>query len=303
MSAIINFDSQINDYVQNGFSYYGTSNYKNINPTEDLINLFTLKEKVIAALPRRVEISTELVNQLNNQYASFSPIVNYLKLLFLNGGELNQHQSKQVLNYKTPDHLIFDWKIYHLHLNDKKTKHNYFVDRTDELLFVYIDNEQALFLGIFTHKPKTNFSNISLLEIIDNNWKSILPYRTDIGQLSVNFTDEERLSLRENNINVGTLQVNGKYISQPNFGQVSSGKSAAAAMLALKTMRWLNANLKAINKNVAIANTFFKQSHNIKDDINFNLVFSLHGPCIVDKNTNTVLVKWNDFYKTSINNG
>ncbi|MDI9365961.1 MAG: hypothetical protein QM541_13475 [Flavobacterium sp.] len=129
-----------------------------------------------------------------------------------------------------------------------------------------------------------------------------MPYRTDIGQLSVNFTDEERLSLRENNINVGTLQVNGKYISQPNFGQVSSGKSAAA-MLALKTMRWLNANLKAINKNVAIANTFFKQSHNIKDDINFNLVFSLHGPCIVDKNTNTVLVKWNDFYKTSINNG
>jgi len=180
---------------------------------------------------------------------------------------------------------------------------------------INLKNGHEKFVLKSTLEPKTLFDEleIQLLELLIKNTESGKTTTTD-EQNKVLGLSKKNSEIQKKQRSDIILSINKKiaFITKneepiiqkrrTDFGQVSSGKSAVAVMLALKTMRWLNANLKAINKNVAIANTFFKQSHNLKDDINFNLVFSLQGPCIVDKNTNTVLVKWNNFYKTSINN-
>ncbi|MEO8174285.1 MAG: hypothetical protein ABI581_14420, partial [Sediminibacterium sp.] len=224
---MVDFTMNINRYIIDQFKAIGIKNYKLKSLREDLVNVSILQEKMIRQSPRKVEFSKELEKHLD-QNQGLKGMVNYLRLLLTNGTDVNCHQSKEVFNHHTPDPLVHHWKIYHLHLADARTKHRYFKDRTNELLFIYIDDSQALFLNIFNHKPRENFADIKLLEILDNNWPEILTVCNDIVGLSYELNNAERFNMRKHNFNEGIVNVNNKFVFTPNPGVASNGTTISA---------------------------------------------------------------------------
>jgi hypothetical protein len=216
------------------------------------------------------------------------------------GADVNPHQSKQVLNHHAPDDLVFDWKIYHLHLSTTRTVGKYFVDRTKELLFIYLDQERAIFLDIFEHKP-TDFSKIQLLEILDKTDSKILMVANEIVGLSHELTDEERLKLRKGNVNEGILKVNDKFVFSPNMGRVSNGQSLDSVMKAMALLNWAKQNMDNINKDLAGASAYFNTRFGLKGNIAFGLEVTNAGPAIIDRNSRQRLIKWQVVYKPGSN--
>jgi hypothetical protein len=294
---MINFNDDLKCYVQKEFKYFGID-YGPVETTKDLINLFTLHEKVIFPVSREVVYAEKLRAQLIDNPRGAS-VVEHLRSLFTKGKDVNPHQSKEVLNHHTPDDLVFDWKIYHLHLSTTKTKHKYFVDRTKELLFAYVDRKRTIFLGIFEHNPPTHFSTIELLEILDKTDSDILTEANGVVGISHELSDEERLALRKGKVNEGIVKVNDKFVFPPNLGKVTSGNSLASVKQATDLLNWVNRNTARINKDVARASADFKARFGIEKDISFALEFTPCGPVIIDRNSGQVLIPWLEMYADS----
>jgi hypothetical protein len=290
----ISLDEDIYKYLESWYTHWELPVPKRSILKDDLINLFTIQVKYIHQLKREVFISKELEEFLQTN-KKLIPEVNHLRLLFLNGRNVNEHQSSELFNHHVPDGLVFDWKIYHLHLSTQKSSDPKFNDRTDELLFVYVDDTKALFLGIANHKPFEIFANKTWLEIIDSNWDNVLTYANGVFGLSHNLNEKERLTVRKVGVNEGIVEVNGKFVFSPNLGVVSSGHSSAAVGKMLGLMRFVNQNLDEINLDQDAANSYFKKAHGLVKDVSYKLSFD-PAPKIIDGNTNKVLIQWGQKY-------
>ncbi len=290
----INFDSELRAYIQNWYNYFGIVN-KHASIKTSLENLSTLRGKYILPVPRKVDFANELVEQLMER-PMLEKSVKYLEKLFTEGKNVNRHQSKYVLNHYVPDHLVYDWKIYHLHLSehtDKSRKH--LNKRTDDMLFTYIEQDRVLFLGIFKHKPDSNFSNVRLLEILDNNWKGVLQEADKVVGVSYEINCEERFDLRKSSINSIIIKVNNKYVFAPGLGVTSGNQPINALLRVNELLDWIEQNLQEINKDVDLAKKFFIARHKLLSEIEFHLQFKA-SPAIIDAHTGTLLIKYGERY-------
>lgn len=289
----MNFQQDISDYIKGEFSYFNIEYSPSTDIDKDLLKLFTIQKKFIFQLPRVIEISKELQIKLDGGHKHEKEIIR-LRSKLEKGEDVNPHQSKNLFNYHVHDDLVYDWKIYHLHLSSVKGDTEYFTKRTKEVLFVYLTNEKALFLDILKHPPHDVFADKLLLEIIDNNWEGILLEVNGVVGLSHNLNQQERFKLRKHNINEGVVEVNGKFIFSPGLGQVSSGHSVEEVMKLNQLHRWLKQNEDAIKKNKNIIDEMFTKRHNLKAKPQYKIVFTGQGPQIWDNISQKVLVKYNE---------
>lgn len=289
----MDFKNDIINYLKSEFEYLGVNYSQSKDINNDLLNLFTLQRKIIFPIPRKVEISKELKSKVNSSYKHSEEIIRLKRLLEI-GQNVNNHQSKNLFNYKVHDRLVYDWKIYHLHLSLEKKPSEYFTKRTKEVLFVYVSEDKALLIETYKHPPHDVFANKTLLEVLDRNWPDILLHATpDVIGLSHNPTQQERLKLRKHNLNEGMIEVNGKIVFAPGLGQTTSGHSVDEVNKLLYFKRWLKRNEKIIENNQDAVDKIFMKQYSLTDRPNYQIVFTKEGPQIWDSNSLICLVKYN----------
>ncbi|PBJ11516.1 hypothetical protein [Flavobacterium sp. ACN6] len=289
----MNFTEDISNYILAEFSYLAIEHKLSENIDDDLLKLFTLQRKIIYPYRRTVDISKELQDKINNNYQHSQEILQ-LKKMIGNGIDVNAHQSKNLLNYHVHDKLVYDWNIYHLHLSFEKLPNQYFTKRTKLVLFVYIDKNRVLFLDTAKHPPHETFADKKLLEIIDNNWNNVLQEIAGVINLTSDLSSKERFDLRKHNINEGIINVNGKMIHSPGFGQASSGHAISEVKKLIDFNRWYKKNEKEIKSYPEQVNNLFMKEYNLSKKPFFKIVFTTDGPQIWDLNTNKCLIKYQE---------
>lgn len=146
-----------------------------------------------------------------------------------NGASLSKYMSKRKKRNNFSDSLVLDWGIHHLHLGSQQYSQerngaSAFVERSDNLLFVYPHDDTLYFITVMPHK---NFSNAELISIIDANWPEISPIRRDTLLTGSELTAVNIKTLRKKGINY-CLSIDGGYIMNPGGGIMANGASTAA---------------------------------------------------------------------------
>ncbi len=289
----MNFDEDIKQYIKAGFDWFGIDYTLSGNLDSDLLNLFTVQKKFVYPSLREVRISRELTRKIDNE-CNHHLEIRHLVNLFKNGKDVNPFQSRSLFKYEVPDLLVYHWNIYYFHLSTNSPEGSYFNDRTKQVLFVYLDEKQALFLDVDKHPPHDVFADKRFLEIIDKNWNGVLVEAKNVVGLSNNLNRSERFRIRKKEIYEGVFEVNGKYVYAPGSGSATSKHSAEVSDKLIAFNRWLNSNTKAINSNRQSIDEFFIRKHGLKGKIEYELIFTQDGPQIWDRLSNTCLIKYRE---------
>lgn len=180
-----------------------------------IIQYLNFVNKIIEQKPRRVAINKEFKNPFK-----FNRIINEIKLKLEQGQNVNLYLSKKINDASYNDKMLNYYKIYHFHLGDGIEKG--FRKRSKELLYVFIDEEDACILGIFNHGQ---WGMEFFLKIIDNNWPYKLDNTTMKGISSVSNIEQKDIENSMNNNQVYMQQVRNRVCLPPGLGVMSSGDS------------------------------------------------------------------------------
>lgn len=139
-----------------------------------------------------------------------------------NNIDLSSKLSTLSINSKIQDKMLNFFNIYHFHLGDipHKTRPS-FVERTEDLLFVYFHKKKAYILGVFPHPKEWLADNWA--KIIYNNWPDLFSTFELKGFSNDNkHSNKDTIKLRKSGINT-TINMNGKSYIPLNFGVTTSG--------------------------------------------------------------------------------
>lgn len=186
---------------------------------------------------REVHISKELYVRINNKEfpERICKAINCIKHDLQNGIDVSPRLSKgsRKIGEKYDDTLLSEFSIYHFHLSNIKEANGKSYERTNELLFVYIpifDNKDAYFLNVVdSHADNKVFADIGLLQLIKNNWPSLLNRYTfqdikDSRTMPIS-TNEQYQNLRKMRVNSLITLEDKTEVMKPGFGIMSNGKS------------------------------------------------------------------------------
>lgn len=237
----MNFCSDMVQIMRDEMSEMGFKT-KNVSDEHELMMYyFTINKRLVKKIPRTVHESQGLVitPSRKNGY-------NLLKEKFQKGESIIPHLSKQILGYKFPDKMLFDWDINHFHLGTT-IKADGFVDQHDEIVYAIVTDRDVYVIDILEHE---HWDDISLLERVLANWPELLATFRVEGTPEVAFSQEDYRHLRDTNINVILTLSDGHGYLGRGFGMTSAGTSADAVMQAnrmihdLQAMeRWCNEQL------------------------------------------------------------
>lgn len=237
----MNFCSDMVQIMRDEMSEMGFKT-KNVTDVHELMMYyFTINKRLIRKTPRTVHESQGLVIPPSRQDG-----YNLLKERFQKGESIIPHLSKQILGYKFPDKMLFDWDINHFHLGTT-IKADGFVDQHDEIVYAIVTDSDVYVIDILEHE---HWDDISLLEKVLANWPALLLTFRVNGTPEVAFSQEDFKHLRDMNINVMLTLSDGHGYLGRGFGMTSAGTSADAVMQAnrmihdLQTMeRWCKEQL------------------------------------------------------------
>lgn len=173
-----------------------------------------------------------------NYRANLDAIVTKIKA----GNDLTPHLSRAVkvahepnggaakLNRrKDRDLLGADWGLHHLHLSTV-IEADGFVERRGrtDLLFAAFTASDAYLIGLYPHG---SWALKELLEIVVHNWPDAgLMLKCDfVLGLEREWTDDERLELREAGIAQPMIEIDGKVWAAAALGQSAAGTPSRAA--------------------------------------------------------------------------
>lgn len=274
-----------NDFLKIVKQKFISENYDISRIADDniLIEYYTIQLKKIPVKTRNVKKSAEFKcpdNLLDG--------LNLLESKILNGDSLIPHQSKNLLQLKKKDEMLYDWNIHHFHLGTKLENNN-FIKRTGLLLYAYVDVDNIYFLQILDHG---NWAKKDLIKIIHDNWPEVIEHLkiNKNGEkfiTSYNPTDLERPNLRKANMN-SFIEIDeyNVYLS-PGGGFTGSGHSIIASLKLLDDRTFLQKleddiknNPKSILKQIFSTMNFVKNN-----DLHFELIFE-NGFQLRERNNN-----------------
>ncbi|SMO54078.1 hypothetical protein SAMN06265171_102422 [Chryseobacterium rhizoplanae] len=214
-----------------------------------LVRYFNFRLKYIDQVPRKIMISKELLESLEN-----NKNLNILSLLHIfnrteRGLDLNPFQSKQSFNSNVHDRLFNDWGIHHLHISHKKNLENeFFNKRTGPLLFVRFTDDTAYFIDVKSHHDKDVWSTKDFIRILKNNWPQSIE-RFEAGfRIYPDLDDSDIGTLRKNGYLFG-INVDEKSYILLGHGQATSGDNLMATRLAGNIWRWVGQNISLVQNN------------------------------------------------------
>ncbi|RPI13216.1 MAG: hypothetical protein EHM58_18875 [Ignavibacteriae bacterium] len=252
---------------------------------ETAIDFQNTRLKMIESRKRDVIKSDTFIQKF--QGFSDNLIIDDIEREFQNGNDVNPHLSRQAIKPDYDDMLLNDWGIHHMHIsNTRKNPNQYFYDRSDQLLFIKVLEENIYFVEIRSHNENLVFCRNELIEIINKNWpKLINTYQLNCVSLEKDFTEEERSIFRKAGVTIPT-EINDKFYFSPGGGYATSGKNIPcvdAADSLVKNLRDIESNIKAKEKNFMILISG-KVQKTIKD-LSIELVFNDPNYLVIEKNT------------------
>jgi hypothetical protein len=149
----------------------------------------------------------------------------------LAGDDLLPFLSTRLRRARAADHLLYDWGIYHLHLdipNDERPAPEGFGWRTDELLFALVSEQTLYFVDVKDHD---SFEDQALLETVLQSWPDLLdPYRVraELHGGACGMTAAERKRAREAGLTM-LIRLSNGVLYRAMGGGVRSDRSGSAA--------------------------------------------------------------------------
>lgn len=163
----MDFQNDIVTVVKTLLDSYGVK-YDNCRNNREVVERWVNVElKLIRPKPRCWIESSKIRKSL--WFQRYKDVIERIKTEVQQGEDLNKYLSTSIFTPDYQDLLFYDWGIYHFHLG-KKLSGQFFVERTDHLLFLMIDNETILLIDIRPHKENYVFYQKEFLEIAVSEW-------------------------------------------------------------------------------------------------------------------------------------
>mgnify|MGYP007031466453 CR=1 FL=1 len=189
------------------------------NPNDGAMDYYRLIHRLIENKPRNILKSKEF----------FCPqeYENALKLIertIKNGDNLHPFMTRNLKKLQYEDLLLSDWGIYHLHLSEKVDSKDGFMQRSDKLLMVRIDEENVYFITTVDHDQKNVWSLKRYIEIIKANWpQTIEQHRMKEVHLIEKMSDEDYALCRRGNATTFIELDDGSCYGMIGGGYMSDG--------------------------------------------------------------------------------
>ncbi len=217
-----------------------------------LISYGTWRSRLLPAQSRRCHLSAELTQ--SRKAAEHKDALDAIIAKIESENDLTPHLSRAVQVGHEPtaasaelkrrrdrDLMIADWRIHHLHLSTT-VEAGGFVERGGDLLFATFTPGGAYLIGIYPHG---SWALKELLEVVVRNWpdQGIMLRLDFVTGLAREFTDDERLELRQAGIAQPFIEIDGRVYACTALGQTSAGtptgatRTSNAAMHALDQWR------------------------------------------------------------------
>lgn len=296
MSNEIDFEADIINEIQKNIKNTDAKISINKRWDEQLLDYLTLLKKLIHPKKRRVLYSPELSRRLTN-HPKKNEIL-HLEQLIKSGENINCFQSKRLFQANFHDHLAYDWNIYHLHLSTQIDLKTGFVKQVPQLLFLYISNDQALFLETDNHSPGA-FADVKWLEILDDSFPEILePYRdTHIGDLNPKLNAVDRQMLWDKGYSIPFTEIRGKVYYNPGLGRSTSGHNTLVIQKVGNIQSWLWQVQNQFRKNFDKICIFLKVD---PQSVHFRLKIERNGLVITESQYGEIVLAFNNIVDESV---
>lgn len=186
---------------------------------------FNVLFREISAQPRKVHVSKKLLSSLptGDLRIAFDTIISNAK----SGSLLNKYLSTELLNPSYKDALLYDWCIHHLHLGTKPDLGDpRFIERTNELLYVRVEDEDFYCIDILDHNPIDGFANQGMVQIVHDNWPHLINrFALNAAKVSPNLTNEEIYKVRAVGATACVTVADGTIYIPSGGGYASDGSS------------------------------------------------------------------------------
>lgn len=247
--------------------------------------------KFIPVGPREVKFSSK-VKGIKAHHPE-RKVINLLADKFRNGENINPFLSKGLLCAYDEDQLHATWRMFHLHVSAKKTKHHYFMDRSDKLLMVFIHEDKAYFLDVRLHKEMDEENGINvvwsrqeLLDILAIEFPDVISYYKLNGILppQERLTDTQLETLKRKGVN--PVFSSGDTVIFPMGGGIASdGSSAEVTMHSDQIRRMIHDWEKHLSESQDALIKDFEKHGLIVKDFSFRLSHEEGGLFVYDENT------------------
>ncbi len=233
-----NFESDLRQELKDLSSSMGFKIVDNKNLDNMLMDYLTVRTKIVEPKRRNVLINPFL--KLEIETHTKKKEIEFIIQSAIQGGNLNIFQSKRLLQTNFHDHLQNEWNIFHFHLSLKRDKKTRFVKQVNSLLFAYIDDDQAIFLGIDTHNEGI-FADTKWIEILHDFFpNSIKKYKDEkITSVFPKVNSTERQGLWDKGYTLGMTEIKGVVYHNPGIGRTTSGHSMINSKTSVEILRWI----------------------------------------------------------------
>lgn len=217
--------------IETDLQALGIAYDSNARLEEVLVLRYTHMRKTIRPLPRTVHQSNEFRSALARCPAGEQSAMNDILGKFQHGDDVNEHLSRESINPRKADGMLYDWDVYHLHVsNTKRNPAQKFFDRNGPVALVRVAQAEAYFIDIRSHGASNPllWTQKDILEIIDRNWPTLLdPFACGL-RAAHNPSASELKKLRGDahtgkGAVVPLLQIGNRVIAVPGGGMATDG--------------------------------------------------------------------------------
>lgn len=167
----MNFEADILATAKEVLDFYGVP-YADCKETRDIVfRWINVNMKMIKPSPRDVIEAAQLAS--SPHYPRYKEAINRIKGESQLGKDLNKFLSKTIFKPDYHDPLFYDWGICHFHLG-QDIAGQYFVERSDHLLFLFVDRTELRFIDIREHGEELLFCQKDLLAKAVMEWPSYM---------------------------------------------------------------------------------------------------------------------------------
>ena len=235
----------VNNLVEEVLAYFDAHgiNYDRseiTRPTDLAESYFYILAKTIVPIPRSVHYSRELSHKLHTLEQRYRAPIKTIVSHFRVGHDVSEFLSKRAIDATSRDGLLSDFGIHHFHLNTKADPGDRWVQRSDYLLFAFVQHSDVYLLDVRRHPNDRDpmdfgWCDTDMLNILDSNWPDALTPYIIRGVNATTLTKEQKKELRRKNVNT-VAQIGTKAISPPGGGQLANGRNASCKMLAMRLL-------------------------------------------------------------------
>lgn len=258
--------------------------YSDCNRDVDIVHRwFNVRSRLISTRKRQVIYSSALNKDI---FKKFHSEISFIEKNILNSGDLNIFLSKSIFRPDFNDYLLSDWNIYHFHLSTSANqRNNYFVSRSDNLLFCLIDDISVYGIDVRKHSENYVFARNHLLSIIHSNWPEKLESFRVKNILDVSFSPslpEQIHQLRKSGL-TQMYQVNSDTYLPMGGGITMGGTSAKVGIQLTDILDQIQYTQDDCNKYESKLKKLFSQHG---QDLNLELVFNDERFYVCDPSSN-----------------